>query len=71
MKNILITGATGFIGSRLLLELKRQSSRLKVKGERGRLDAPKIKILSRNPHHNYETGYDSNLGVELNCTMRR
>ena len=55
MKNILITGATGFIGRRLLLGLKRQSSRLKVKGERGSLEAPKIKILSRSSNHDYET----------------
>ncbi len=55
MKNILITGATGFIGSRLLLGLKRQFSKLKVKGERGKLEAPKIKILSRKSHHDYET----------------
>jgi len=33
MKNILITGTTGFIGIRLLLWLKRQASKLKVKGE--------------------------------------
>ena len=55
MKNILITGATGFIGSQLLLGLKRQASKLKVKGERGRLEAPKIKILSRSSHNVYET----------------
>ena len=55
MKKILITGATGFIGSRLLLGLKEHASRLKVKGAREMWEVPKIKILSRNSHHNYET----------------
>ena len=55
MKKILITGATGFIGSRLLLGLKEHASRLKVKGAREMWEVPKIKILSRKSHHYYET----------------
>jgi UDP-glucose 4-epimerase len=55
MKKILITGATGFIGSRLLLGLKEHPSRLKVKGAREMWEVPKIKILSRNSNNNYET----------------
>jgi UDP-glucose 4-epimerase len=55
MKKILITGATGFIGSRLLFGLKEHTSRLKVKVAREKWEDPKIKILSRKSHHYYET----------------
>ena len=65
MKKILITGATGFIGSRLLLGLKEHASRLKVKGAREMWEVPKIKILSRNSHHYYETVVCDLLSEEL------
>lgn len=54
-KKILITGATGFIGRRLLLGLNGENPRLKVKGARENWEVPRIKILSRSSHHSYET----------------
>ena len=44
-----VTGATGFIGQRLLVSLKEKNKSLKTKG------VQKIKILSRHSHPDYET----------------
>ena len=46
MAKFFVTGATGFVGQRLLVDLKGE-------GEKGR--TPVIKILSRKPHPDYET----------------
>ena len=50
MKNIFITGATGFVGQRLLVGLKGEGESVKAKGER-----LNVKILSRSSHSDYET----------------
>ena len=50
MKKIFITGATGFVGQRLLVGLKGEGVSVKAKGER-----LNVKILSRSSHSDYET----------------
>ena len=55
MKSIFVTGATGFIGQKLLAILKNKEGPYKEKGAKGMVEEASIKILSRQPHSCYET----------------